>query len=130
MNKIIKYIFILLGGAFLFVSGWIIRGLYFMEVEDYYGDLQTIYWQAKSKDIIVCPQSRQVGQLEKKGCRIYVSMEDGREQELNSWVYKTETLDSLVVYRQETKTPVSLGYNAIMNAIDKQSLKKSWFTKK
>lgn len=45
--------------------GWIVFGLYLMEIEDHYGDLQQVYFDSESGDIIVNKQSQKFGIITK-----------------------------------------------------------------
>ncbi|MBZ4034810.1 hypothetical protein K6T82_08530 [Flavobacterium sp. 17A] len=61
LKKIIVSTFILLILLFSLIA-W---GLYLMEIEDHYGDLQNVYLESKSGDLILNTQTRNFGVISK-----------------------------------------------------------------
>ncbi|SIS70047.1 hypothetical protein [Belliella pelovolcani] len=65
MNKKLKYGLLILGIANVSIFGFIGFGLYAMEIEDYYGDLQEIFYSAKNGDLILNKTTCDFGRVEK-----------------------------------------------------------------
>lgn len=75
----------------------LVNGFRAMNIEDHYGDLQTVYYQAEDGDVIIDNRNR-YGFLKKISNRIYVE-EDDCLRDLNSWVHRSEPPVQFSVYR-------------------------------
>ena len=51
--------------ALFIIVGFITWNLYLMEIDDHYGDLQEVYFDSKSGDIIVNKQTKKFGIITK-----------------------------------------------------------------
>ena len=60
-------------------------GLYLMDVEDRYGDLQNLYWDSKDGDIILNKLNSKIGIVELHKSRIYVK-EGKRLIDVEEWL--------------------------------------------
>lgn len=112
--------------AIIGLASWAIyEGFRAMQIEDTYGDLQSIYWQSKIGDIIVCPQTRRVGQLQKEQFHIHVYTTTRAIRSLYSWAHDDNSNpDSLVVYRKSTNEDIPLQYDSVMKAVDENRLER------
>jgi hypothetical protein len=101
----------------------LVNGFHAMNIEDHYGDLQTVYYRAEDGDVIIDNQHR-YGFLKKLSNRIYVE-EDDCMRDLNSWVHKSEPPVKFSVYRlvvDETWI-TSPSYSQMQRLIREQNLK-------
>jgi len=62
-------------------------GFYAMEIEDHYGDLQKLYYNSKSGDIIVNKTTSEFGIVEKNWKRINIRTKEKDSTDLWNWVY-------------------------------------------
>ncbi|HEX8333609.1 MAG TPA: hypothetical protein VF622_13395 [Segetibacter sp.] len=60
-------------------------GLYLMDVEDRYGDLQNLYWDSKDGDIILNKLNSKIGIVELRKSRIFVK-EGERLVDVEEWL--------------------------------------------
>ncbi|WP_192822878.1 hypothetical protein [Rufibacter sp. LB8] len=93
-----------------------------MAIEDSYGDLQEIFYKAKSGDIII-DSNKRVGFIYKDSKRIFVE-EDDCMKDLNNWASTKDAQFNLTVYRPEyfetyTSNP---SYEVVMKLIKSQKL--------
>ena len=86
-----------LGLAIGAVIYFLMDGLYAMDIEDHYGDLQAVYYQADDGDLIIDNKSR-YGFLIKLSNRIYVQEEDCMK-DLYSWVNISPAAVKFSVYK-------------------------------
>ncbi len=81
MKKILIFGFLSL---FAFTAFLVWTG-YLMEIEDRYGDLQEIYWQASEGDSIVDNRGSKIGKIHFEDRRIYV-LADGKSLHVDEWL--------------------------------------------
>jgi hypothetical protein len=99
--RIIKWIArrILIFSFFLIL--FIGYGLYLMDVEDRYGDLQNLYWDSKDGDIIVNKLNSEIGIVEVDWHRIYVK-KDTKLIHVEEWLDpENKNKYSVAIYRPE-----------------------------
>ena len=107
----------------LAIVGFIGFGLYSMEIEDHYGDLQEFYYKANDGDIIVNTTKEVYGVIEKDWKRIYV--DQGQERtDLYNWVYQDGQQSDNLIYRPTLNPSDSqiLSYSDLLDKIDKGQL--------
>jgi hypothetical protein len=75
----------------------LVNGFRAMNIEDHYGDLQTVYYRAEDGDVIIDNRNR-YGFLKKISNRIYVEQDDCM-RDLNGWVHRSEPPVKFSVYR-------------------------------
>ena len=68
-KRILLSISIIIIGGFTFI----LYGLYLMDIEDRYGDLQQLYFDSKSGDIIINNMNGNIGLIEFNKRRIFVN---------------------------------------------------------
>lgn len=73
MKKIIKPILIRISMVIIGSFAFILYGLYLMDIEDRYGDLQQLYFDSKTGDIIINNMNGNIGLIEFNNRRIYVN---------------------------------------------------------
>lgn len=66
MNTIANRILLRLSIFILVLFGMICFGLYSMEIEDHYGDLQDLYYQSSKGDIILNKSKSEIGFISNK----------------------------------------------------------------
>jgi MFS superfamily sulfate permease-like transporter len=93
-TKIITGVSVAVLSAVVFL---LVNGFHAMNIEDHYGDLQTVYYRAEDGDVIIDNQNS-YGFLKKRANRIYVE-EDDCLRDLNSWVHRSEPPVKFSVYR-------------------------------
>ena len=85
MTKRTKQILIGLAVLTAAVFSFIIYGLYLMTIEDRYGDLQQIYFDSESGDVIINNLNGQTGILEFEGRQVFVNT--GKDvQHVDEWL--------------------------------------------
>jgi hypothetical protein len=87
LRKTLKYGLLIFGIVALFIIGLIGFGLYTMEIEDHYGDLQELYYESKSGDIIDSIKTSEFGIIEKNWKRINVRIQKKDSTDLYNWIY-------------------------------------------
>lgn len=110
--------------AVLTFFGFILYWAYLMEIEDHYGDLQDFYFASNSGDIIIKPEQKKIGFIQKDYKRILV-IENQKEIDLYSWVYFRDKEYKVAVYRSENELlhVPDLDYNQIQQLIKEEKLK-------
>lgn len=99
MNKTLKYILLVLGIGAVSIICFIGLGLYAMEIEDHYGDLQDLYYNSKSGDIILNNSTSEFGIIEKDWKRINIKTNNKDSTDLYNWIYRNETETKIGIYR-------------------------------
>jgi len=64
MKKGLKYGLLFFGVLIITVCGFIGFGLYSMEIEDHYGDLQELYYKSEDGDVIINKTTSEFGIIE------------------------------------------------------------------
>lgn len=101
-KKIILSVVVLLFVLFGFIA-W---GLYVMEIEDHYGDLQEIYFTSKSGDIIVNNQNERFGVISKNWRRAEVITKENDTLDLYDLIYVDEQESKYEVLRSEKELKI------------------------
>jgi hypothetical protein len=125
LNKTLKYGLLIFGIAIIAVVGLVGYGLYLMEIEDHYGDLQEMYYDSKSGDIIVNQKESEFGIIEKNWKRINIRTKVKDSTDLYNWIHREGIEFKTEVYRPK-KGEIKLNeitYSEIKKMIDKSELK-------
>lgn len=86
--------------------GWIVFGLYLMEIEDHYGDLQQVYFDSKSGDIIVNKQSQKFGIITKNWKRADIITKENDTLDLYELIYTNQVENKYEVFRSENELKI------------------------
>jgi hypothetical protein len=108
MQKKIKILIISLVLILLGIFALISFGLYSMEIEDHYGDIQTAFYNSKNGDIIVNVKTRKIGFIRKDWKTIHVIEKNNRVTDLYNWVYTNGKETKFKIYRLKKE----LDYNS------------------
>ncbi|KPM30172.1 Hypothetical protein I595_3732 [Croceitalea dokdonensis DOKDO 023] len=103
MNKRLKYGLLILGIGIITVFGIIGFGLYSMEIEDHYGDVQKLYYESENGDIIVNKTTSEFGIIEKNWKRINIRTQKKDSTDLYNWVYQNGTENKTEIYRAKNE---------------------------
>ncbi|MFH6994032.1 hypothetical protein [Flavobacterium sp. FlaQc-48] len=87
----------------LVLFGFTVRGLYLMEIEDHYGDLQEIYFDSESGDIIVNNQTGKFGCISKNWKRANVITKEKDTLDLYELIYVNQKENKYEVFRSKNK---------------------------
>jgi hypothetical protein len=85
IHPMVKRILIIFFVVCLAGFSLIIYGLFLMDIEDRYGDLQDLYWQSQDGDLIVNNTDSRVGVVRFRNRRVFVDASDGF-QDVESWL--------------------------------------------
>lgn len=96
---------IVIGALILILTfcGIIIGGLYLMEIEDHYGDLQDVYFDTKSGDIIINKQTQKFGIITKNWKRADVITKENDTLDLYNFIYINQKENKYEVFRSENE---------------------------
>lgn len=94
MKKLLICIFILLIGLLLSLG----FGLYLMEIEDHYGDIQELYYESQSGHLIVNEENSAFGVLSKNWRRVNVISQNDTI-DLFNWVYRQDGTSKVSIYK-------------------------------
>ncbi len=95
-----------------------------MEVEDHYGDLQEIFYSAKSGDLILNKTTSDFGRVEKGWTRIQIKKSNKEIYDLYNWVYQNGVKTEIELYRPSKKLSLDkISYNELTNLIENKDLK-------
>jgi hypothetical protein len=124
LSKALKYGFLIFGIVIITVFGFLGFGLYTMEIEDHYGDLQELYYKSENGDIIVNKTASEFGIIEKNWKRINIRTQKIDSTDLYNWVYKNGTETKAEIYRPKNgKTELNgITYSELKNMIDYSEL--------
>jgi hypothetical protein len=115
---ILSFIIIALG-----IFGFIVWGLYLIEIEDHYGDLQETYFDSKSGDIIVNKKTKKFGFIIKTWKRANVITNENDTLDLNNLINVNGKEFDYEVFRSDTKLNIQeLSFEKIMELKDKNSI--------
>ena len=125
MKNKIKIIFLTLTIGLIFIVGFLGYGMYLMEIEDHYGDLQNFQFESKSGDLIINKSTSEFGIIEKSWKRINIKTTEKDSTDLYIWVYKNGVETKAEVYRPKGgKIKLNeITYSELMKKIDKSELK-------
>ncbi|WP_029269503.1 hypothetical protein [Flavobacterium sp. KJJ] len=111
IKKIVLRITILI----IIIFGFIAFGLYLIEIDDHYGDLQEIYFETKSGDIIINKQTKEFGVIAKNWKRADIITKENDTLDLNEIIYKNQEESKYEVFRSEQKFIIGeLNYKKIL----------------
>jgi hypothetical protein len=96
-------------GILLIIITLISFGLWTMEIEDRYGDLQEVYYKSQDGDLILLENKQnglnKYGLIDKSWNRIFVhSHSHTTKQDLNQWVNTNPMYIKLLVYKNRNKS--------------------------
>ncbi len=115
----------IIGIAIIVVAGLFGFGLHTMEIEDHYGDLQEMYYDSKSGDIIVNQKTSEFGIIEKNWKRINIRTKVKDSTDLYNWIHREGIEFKTEVYRPK-KSEINLNgitYSEIKKMIENSELK-------
>ncbi|SFI30645.1 hypothetical protein [Halpernia frigidisoli] len=101
MSKLMKRIIIRLAILFVGLISFVGYGMYLMDIEDRYGDLQQIYFDSKSHDIIINNLNGKTGIIKLENRRIYVKT--GKQiLDIDEWLDpENKFMYNIDIYRPE-----------------------------
>jgi len=118
MKRKIKIALITLGLVVVVVFGFLVSGLYLMEIEDHYGDNQNVYFKVSRGDIAVNRDTKQVRTIQKTWKRIY-GIEKIDTIDMWHWLEKNK----IEIYRQTSSFDNDqLTYDEIDNLVKEKKL--------
>lgn len=103
----IKKIILSIVALLLVLFGCIAWGLYLMDIEDHYGDLQEIYFDSKSGDIIVNNQTKKFGVISKKWNRADVITKENDTLDLYELIYVNQKENKYEVLRSKNELKIN-----------------------
>lgn len=117
----IKKIFLSIAIILFVLFGWIVFGLYLMTIEDHYGDLQQVYFDSKSGDIIVNKQTKKFGIITKNWKRVDVITKESDTLDLYDLIYTTQVENKYEVFRSENELKIKdLTFDKIVKLKDEK----------
>ena len=99
MHKGIKYGLLTFAIVIITVVGFIGFGLYSMEIEDHYGDLQELFYETENGDLIINKTTSEFGIIEKNWKRSNIRTQKRDLTDLYNWVYQNGTESKVEIYR-------------------------------
>lgn len=120
MNKVLKYGLLIFGIVIITFVGFVGFGLYTMEIEDHYGDLQELYYHSENGDLIINHTTSEFGIIEKSWKRINIRRQQKDSIDLYHWVYRKGIETKSEIYRAksgETKL-YEITYAELQNRIE------------
>jgi len=125
MKRRVKIIILTTIIALIGVAGFIGFGLYAMEIEDHYGDLQELYFDSKTGDIIINKTTSEFGIIEKNWKRINIRTQKKDSTDLYNWIYINGTETKTEIYRPKSgETQLNgITYSELKNMIDNSEFK-------
>lgn len=115
---VLSFIIIALG-----IFGFIVWGLYLMEIEDHYGNLQETYFDSKSGDLIVNKKTKKFGFIIKSWKRANVITNENDTLDLYNLINVNGKKCDYEVFRSDTKLNIQeLSFEKIMELKDKNSI--------
>ena len=124
MNKYLKRTLIFLTVIVTGLASFIIYGLYLIDIEDRYGDLQQIYFDAKSGDVIVNNLNGEIAVLEFKNRRMY-AISASKKMHIDEWLDPANKFHFNVdIYRiKNSKEYLSLQKNEFKKSVEAKKVK-------
>ncbi len=125
MKRRVKIIILTIIIALIGVVGFIGFGLYAMEIEDHYGDLQELYYDLKTGDIIINKTTSEFGIIEKNWKRINIRTQKKDSTDLYNWIYQNGNEIKAEIYRPKSrKTELNeITYSELKNMITNSEFK-------
>ena len=119
LKKIILSFIIVALGLF----GFIVWGLYLMEIEDHYGYLQETYFDSKSGDLIVNKKTKKFGIIVKNWKRANVITKENDTLDLYNLINSNGKECDYEIFRSDTELHIQeLSFEKIMELKDKNSI--------
>lgn len=97
--------------------GFIGYGLYRMEIEDHYGELQELFHSSKNGDVIINKTTSEFGLIEKNWKRINIKTKEKDSTDLYNWVNRNGTTSNVELYRPQ-------GIEINLNKLEYQDVKE------
>ena len=121
----LKYGLLIFGIVIITVVGFIGFGLYSMEIEDHYGDLQELYYESENGDVIINKTTSEFGLIEKNWKRINIRTQKKDSTDLYNWVYQNGTETKSEIYRAKNgETELNgITYSELEKKIDNSDFK-------
>ncbi|OXA75399.1 hypothetical protein SAMN05444397_101569 [Flavobacterium aquidurense] len=111
----LKKILLITSILLLIICGLVAYGLYAMEIDDHYGDLQEVYFDSKSGDIIVNKQTQKFGIITKGWKRADVITKENDTLDLYELIYVNQKENKYEVFRSEKELKIkTLSFEKIM----------------
>lgn len=115
----LKYWFLIVSVIIISVVGFISYGFYIMAIEDHYGDLQEVFYKAKSGDIILNHPTQELGVTSKSFMRIRVVDAENNSKDLFNWAYLNGKPKRMEVYRPKDRIyNEELKYSDVLKSIE------------
>ncbi len=94
------------------IGALVVGGLYTVEIEDYYGDNQNVFYKCRQGDIAVNRDTQEIRIIEKSWRRIY-SIQDSDTIDLWLWLHENR----IEIYRPKIKRSIdeTTGYKDVEN---------------
>jgi hypothetical protein len=119
-----KILFLSLTIGLAFIIGFLGYGMYSMEIEDQYGDLQNLHYESKTGDLIINRSTSEIGIIEKTWKRTNIITNDKASTDLFFWIYRNGVETKSEIYRPITKTElVGIKYSEFLKKIKTSELK-------
>lgn len=98
-------------------------GLYLIEIEDHYGDLQEVYFDTKNGDIIINKQTQKFGIITKNWKRADVLTKENDTLDLYELIYINGIENKYEVFKTKDELKISeLSYQKIIDLKNKKML--------
>lgn len=95
-----------------------------MEIDDHYGDLQEVYFDSKSGDIIVNKQTQKFGVITKSWKRAYVITRENDTLDLYELIYTHQGENKYEVFRSENELKIKdLTFDKIVKLKERKLIK-------
>ena len=106
------------------IIGFIGFGFYVMDIEDHYGDLQEVFYAAKSGDLILNKTTSDFGRVKKGWNRIQIIKSNNEVYDLYHWVYQDGIKNEIELYTPSKKlTHDKVSYRELTDLIENKNLK-------
>jgi len=120
VRKIILRVLLFFLCLFVFI-GWT---LYLVEIEDHYGDLQEIYFDSKTGDIIINKQTEEFGIISKNWKRAEVITKKNDTLDLYDIIYVNQKENKYEVFRSKKELKIDeLSFEKIVKLKKDNSLR-------
>lgn len=127
MNKRLKYGLLVFGLGTILIVGLVSFGLYSMEIEDHYGELEDFFYKSKSGDVIINRTTSEFGIIEKNWKRINVATQGNSNSttDLYNWIRLNGVEENNEIYRtKKKKTDLeNITYPELVQLIESSKLK-------
>lgn len=118
----IKKIILRITISLFIVFGFLAWNLYLMDIEDHYGDLEAIFYDSKSGDIILNKQTQKFGVITKNWNRANVITRDNGTIDLSELIYIDQKENKYEILRSKNNLEIqNLSFEKIGN-LEKRNL--------